>query len=82
MSRSTLCWRSCQGLGPARTRIERIAAETTEITADTALRLGRALGTSAQLWMNLQNSYDVEIAKREIGKKLDKIEPIIGQAAA
>jgi hypothetical protein len=65
-----------------RTRIERIAAETTGIIADTALRLGKALGTSAQLWMNLQNRYDVEIAKREIGKKLDKIEPIIAHAAA
>ena len=59
-----------------RTRIERIAAETTGITADTSLRLGKALGTSAQLWMNLQNRYDVEVATREIGKKLDKIEPI------
>ena len=37
--------------GLPRTRIERIAAETTGITADTALRLGKALGTSAQLWM-------------------------------
>ena len=35
----------------------------TGITADTALRLGKALGTSAQLWMNLQNRYDVEVAK-------------------
>jgi addiction module HigA family antidote len=68
--------------GLPRTRIERIAAETTGITADTALRLGKALGTSAQLWMNLQNHYDVEVAKREIGKKLDKIEPIIAHAAA
>ena len=58
------------------------AQETTGITADTALRLGKALGTSAQLWMNLQNRYDVEIARREIGKKLDKIEPIIAHAAA
>src|SRR3954447_22098344 len=66
-----------------RTRIERIAAETTGISADTALRLGKALGTSAQLWMNLQNRYDVvEVAKRKIGVKLDKIEPIIGHAAA
>jgi hypothetical protein len=32
--------------------------------------------------MNLQNRYDVEIAKREIGKKVDKIEPIIAHAAA
>jgi addiction module HigA family antidote len=38
--------------GLPRTRIERIAAETTGISADTALRLGKALGTSAQLWMN------------------------------
>ena len=68
--------------GLPRTRIERIAAQTTGITADTALRLGKALGTSAQLWMNLQNRYDVEIARREIGKKLDKIEPIIDHAAA
>src|ERR1035438_8970411 len=52
-----------------RTHIERIAAETTGITADTALRLGKALGTSAQLWLNLQNRYDVEVAKREIDRK-------------
>jgi len=37
---------------------------------------------SAQLWMNLQNRYDVEVAKRKIGGTLDKIEPIIGHAAA
>jgi addiction module HigA family antidote len=67
--------------GLPRTRIERIATEATGITADTALRLSKALGTSAQLWMNLQNRYDVEIAKRQIGKKLDKIEPVIGNAA-
>ena len=68
--------------GLPRTRIERIAAETTGITADTALRLGKALGTSAQLWMNLQNRYDVEVARRQLGKQLDKIEPIVAGAAA
>ena len=68
--------------GLPRTRIERITAETTGIIADTALRLGKALGTSVQLWMNLQNRYDVEIAKRETGKKLDKIVPIVTNAAA
>lgn len=59
--------------GLPRTRIERIAAETTGITADTALRLSKALGTSAQLWLNLQNDFDVESVKGEIGKELDKI---------
>ena len=62
--------------GVPRTRIERIAAETTGITADTALRLGKALNTSAQLWLNLQNSYDLAIATREIGKQVDKIKPL------
>ena len=78
LSAGTLA-RTC---GLPRTRIERIAAETTGITADTALRLGKALSTSAQLWLNLQNRYDVEIAKRALGKTLDRIEPIIGDAAA
>lgn len=32
--------------------------------------------------MNLQNRYDVEVAKREIRKKLDKIEPIAASVAA
>ncbi len=65
-----------------RTRVERIAAETTGITADTALRLSKALGTSAQLWLNLQNRYDVETAERAIGKKLAKITRVTGDAAA
>lgn len=67
--------------GVPRTRIERLAEEKTGVTADTALRLGRALGTSAQLWLNLQNRYDMQIAENEIGKSLAKIEPIIERAA-
>ncbi len=59
--------------GLPRTRIERIVAETTGITADTALRIGKALGTSTQVWMNLQNRYDVEMAKKKLGKDLEKI---------
>lgn len=62
--------------GLPRTRIERIAGEHTGITADTALRLGKALGTTAQLWLNLQNDYDVQIAKRELGRALDRIEAV------
>jgi antitoxin HigA-1 len=65
-----------------RTRIERIANEETAITADTALRLGSALGTSAQLWLNLQNDFDMRVAKNHIGKELDKITPVRGRAAA
>lgn len=62
-----------KAMGVPRTRVERIAAESIGITADTALRLGKTLGTSAQLWLNLQNRYDVENAKRAIGKKLARL---------
>jgi antitoxin HigA-1 len=62
--------------GLPRTRIERIASERTGITADTALRLAKALGTTAQLWLNLQNDYDVQIAKHDLGKILDRIKNV------
>lgn len=71
-----------KAMGVPRTRVERIAAETSGVTADTALRLSRALGTSAQLWLNLQNRYDVETAERAIGKELAKIARVTSDAAA
>jgi antitoxin HigA-1 len=64
-----------------RTRIERLVAETTSITADTALRIGKALGTSTEVWMNLQNRYDVEIAKKKLGEGLEKIKTVVTMGA-
>ncbi len=71
-----------KAMGVPRTRVERIAAEATGITADTALRLSKALGTSPQLWLNLQSRYDVETAARTIGKQLAKIKRVTVEAAA
>jgi antitoxin HigA-1 len=68
--------------GVPRTRIERIANEETGITADTALRLSKAFGTTAQMWLNLQNSYDMRVAQQEIGKELARIERIEPNKAA
>jgi antitoxin HigA-1 len=59
-----------------------IAGEQTGITADTALRLGKALGTTAQLWLNLQIDYDIQVAKRDLGKILDRIETVNKPKAA
>ena len=67
--------------GVPRTRIERLANEETGITADTALRLARAFKTTPQLWLNLQNDYDVQVAQRDIAKELAKITPLNEQAA-
>jgi antitoxin HigA-1 len=59
-----------------RTRVERIADERIGVTADTALRLAKALGTTPQLWLNLQNDFDLQTAERSLGKRLEKIEPV------
>jgi addiction module HigA family antidote len=50
---------------PAR-RINEICRGKRAITPDTALRLGRFFGTSAELWMNLQKRYDLKRAKDEL----------------
>jgi addiction module HigA family antidote len=62
--------------GVPRTRVERNANEQTSITADTALRLGKALGTSPQLWLNLQNEFDLRTARNEAGQELNKIRQV------
>jgi addiction module HigA family antidote len=43
-------------------RITQIIQGKRAITGDTALRLGHWLGTSGQLWLNLQSAYDIKIA--------------------
>ena len=42
------------------------------ITADTALRLARYFGTSAQMWMNLQATYDLDVAEDDLGRRIGK----------
>lgn len=51
-------------------RINEIVLGKRAISADTALRLGRFFGTSAQFWMNLQSRYDLEVAEDELGERL------------
>ncbi|MCA9940158.1 MAG: HigA family addiction module antidote protein [Anaerolineales bacterium] len=51
-------------------KINEIVHGKRAITADTALRLSRFLGTSAELWMNLQALYDLEVARDEIEDQL------------
>ena len=53
-------------------RIDEICTGNRAITADTAMRLGRLFGMSAQTWMNLQAQYDLEVAENEQGKKIDR----------
>ncbi len=46
-----------------------------DLTADTALRLGRLFGTGPELWLNLQKTYELDEAKTDLGIKIQKINP-------
>jgi addiction module HigA family antidote len=50
------------------TRINDIVNEKRGITADTALRLSRYFGTTPRFWMNMQASYELEVAEDQVGK--------------
>jgi addiction module HigA family antidote len=56
-------------------RVSQILRGKRDITADTALRLGRWFGTGPQLWLNLQHAYDLDVAQQQLGEALDVIEP-------
>ncbi len=43
------------------------------ITADTALRLGHWFGTKAEFWLNLQKLYELRLARKEIGDRVQKL---------
>ncbi len=56
-----------QRLGVTTARVNEIANERRGITADTALRLARCFSTTPEFWMNLQQRYELEAARRTIG---------------
>jgi len=51
-------------------RILAIVKGERAVTADTALRLGRYFGTTAELWVNLQAAHDLSLAKARLGKEI------------
>ncbi len=59
-----------------RTRIERIIRERQPITADTALRLGKVFGTSADMWIGMQTAHDLSKAALEARDELAAIQPV------
>ncbi len=54
-------------------RLYQILAGKRNLTADTALRLGRYFGTSPDFWMNLQSAYELDLARQQIGKAIQRI---------
>ena len=56
-------------IGMSPRAINEIVHGKRSITANTALRLGKIFGTTAQFWLNLQSSYDLEEAAKTVNLK-------------
>jgi addiction module HigA family antidote len=54
------------------TRIGAIVKGERSVTADTALRLARFFGTSAEFWINLQAMHDLTKARKELGRTIER----------
>ena len=72
---------SLSGCGGIASAALRAAWDAASITADTALRLSKAFGTTAGFWLNLQTQFDIATAEKAIGKALAKIVPVSKNAA-
>ena len=55
-----------------RSRANDIVLGRRSATTDTALRLGRYFGTTAEFWINLQTSHDLDVAERNSRKKIER----------
>jgi addiction module HigA family antidote len=69
-ARSLSANRAALDLGVPSGRITDILNGRRSITADTALRLGRYFGNSAQFWLDLQCQYDIAVVERERGEEI------------
>jgi addiction module HigA family antidote len=67
--------RSAREIGVPPRRINEIVQGKRAVTANTALRLSKYFGVSESFWMGLQADYDLEKARKELGRKLDRVRP-------
>jgi addiction module HigA family antidote len=54
-------------------RVYQLLAGKRNVTADTALRLSQYFGMSADFWMNLQSAYELDLARQQVGKTIQRI---------
>jgi addiction module HigA family antidote len=62
-------------IGVPANRVSGILSGRRSVTGDTALRLARFFGTSAEFWLNLQKLYELRLAERDAGQDIKKIRP-------
>ena len=70
-------YRLAQATGLSQTRISEIVRGKRAITAQTALRLSKALGVDDHFWINIQADYDIEIERDLHGNELDAVTALV-----
>lgn len=65
-----------QALGVSPMRVSHVLNGSRPVTAELALRLGRALGQSPQYWLNLQTAYDLKTANAALGDDLAAVREV------
>ena len=68
-------YRLAKAVGVPAVRINEIVHCRRSITADTALRIGKALGMTPEFWLNLQRMYDLDAARPTVD--IGAIEPLV-----
>jgi len=70
-------YRLAQATGLSQTRISEIVRGKRAITAQTALRLSKALGVDDRFWINIQADYEIEIERDRHGNELDAVTALV-----
>lgn len=65
-------YRVAKDIGVSPIRISQIIHGQRAISVDTAMRLGRYLGTSAEVWLRLQAQYDLEMAQEQMSDRIKR----------
>lgn len=60
-----------KAIGVPQMRISELINRRRGISADTALRLARYFGTSPEFWMGIQATYDLEVARDQVGSEIE-----------
>ncbi len=75
-------YRLAKDLHIQKSRISAIVKGERAVSADTALRLSRYFGNSAEFWLNLQSDYDLELIRRSTAKRIEReVKPLKERAA-
>ena len=67
-------------IGVSSMRVSHVTGGRRPVTADLALRFGRAFGQTPEYWLNLQVAYDLKKAATGLGRRLERIETVTDAA--